>query len=1099
MSHEECDTYQAQLEEEQREFEEECQQLEDELENIDQQNDLEEHPPEFDIDEVAPQIEVDELLAEYEMLEHEFEEFLPSDTILTLEEEGTDAEDIDEAIDDNSIEIGMDQNTVVLEVKTETLEVDEEVETYEIVDIERDIHEEGLESLDRQEVNMKIEGDIWEEFEEYEQILEENQELELSNIDQAIEELITEVELTEVELLQLEKELEPTIDEELITQELKENVDESFEELEEIKQQEESLIDENDNVKVADWDYEEYEVILEDNYEQVDELSEAITTEASEYEEMTIDQESEEKPLIELEYQADKEEIAELNELEEGIEKDEEISELSEIINDVQSIKSDDDMQYTPSKTHSSFEIIEIENASTQPSIDKPISQKSIEIAHSDHLSQQQSFGLLLDENLLHNFSINLLDTEISTLEKMLEEVESPRLLEQSHTQMKEDVQQFLDIKTSQTISELLNNLELISQGPALPEPPPYDFRAELDELEEEQDNLVRGSLLQSLEKAQQTQMAANLNLAKQKLPVTHAQSNTQKADILPKKSNQHNSHYEGIVKEQGTSTQEEQEISSHQVPSVEFERDIRQRAIGLFKQNTRIPEIAKLLGISRVRVLKCLPDEVIQQRIDELRRQELSYSKIGEVLGINRKTIAKRAKIYREQVDTMIEMFQNGDPVNQIAHKFSIRPKQVTARIPDSIKQARVDELYQQNLSVNKISEKLGIARKSVKNWVKKYNLKRPDLSLEKEKIEKLYLNPQLSMKDIAKELNLSERTVFRRIKAYGIQQKQPRKIIDQELTRKIITDHLHLQGMKPLAKKYGLTRTAVRKILVKAGVNILSSMKTSKLKAHLTGRFLLPISNDLSEILNGELLGDGGVYCQSAKYGSKWKKTINGYKIALHKLKPLNVTDLSKAVKEYNELSKTVLEAKIATFQLHKSKDEIDWVYFLAQKFEQNKHPVKIRHKNTVYLWSNASVQLYKLYQKWYPDGKKIVPRDLKLTPQTVLHWYIGDGSYIKGINDRICLYTLCFDKNDNNFLSDLLSNEVEVPVKVWRTRDYRTSKIYYCLNITRSHNIRKFLEYLGSAPEDSLSLAKDLFPWKFFKINKSEFLLKEKIKTN
>jgi hypothetical protein len=98
-------------------------------------------------------------------------------------------------------------------------------------------------------------------------------------------------------------------------------------------------------------------------------------------------------------------------------------------------------------------------------------------------------------------------------------------LLTQFHPQVGEDIQQLLDVETHQTIPKLVDSLELVSQGPTLPEPPPYDFQAELDELEEEQENLIKGSLLQSLEKAQRKQLAANIDFAKQKLHDVKVQS----------------------------------------------------------------------------------------------------------------------------------------------------------------------------------------------------------------------------------------------------------------------------------------------------------------------------------------------------------------------------------------------------------------------------------------------------------------------------------------------------------------------------------------------------------------------------------------------
>lgn len=49
---------------------------------------------------------------------------------------------------------------------------------------------------------------------------------------------------------------------------------------------------------------------------------------------------------------------------------------------------------------------------------------------------------------------------------------------------------------------------------------------------------------------------------------------------------------------------------------------------------------------------------------------------------------------------------------------------------------------------------------------------------------------------------------------------------------------------------------------------------------------------------------------------------------------------------------------------------------------------------------------------YTRWYPDGQKIIPADLVLTPVAVLNWYIGDGSRHKRL---IRLHTEGFSASD------------------------------------------------------------------------------------
>jgi DNA-binding XRE family transcriptional regulator len=78
--------------------------------------------------------------------------------------------------------------------------------------------------------------------------------------------------------------------------------------------------------------------------------------------------------------------------------------------------------------------------------------------------------------------------------------------------------------------------------------------------------------------------------------------------------------------------------------------------------------------------------------------------------------------------------------------------------------------------------------------------------------------------------------------------------------------------------------------------------------------------------------------------------------------------------------------------------------------------------------YINSCPFPELMSLRKKWYRkvNGKilKVIPRDLKLTPTTLLFWYLGDGSLVRRKNDKnrvpfIVLATNNFLKEDINFL--------------------------------------------------------------------------------
>lgn len=84
-------------------------------------------------------------------------------------------------------------------------------------------------------------------------------------------------------------------------------------------------------------------------------------------------------------------------------------------------------------------------------------------------------------------------------------------------------------------------------------------------------------------------------------------------------------------------------------------------------------------------------------------------------------------------------------------------------------------------------------------------------------------------------------------------------------------------------------------------------------------------------------------------------------------------------------------------------------------------------------IYKWCNLETRyipaFLPYYNKWYPEGEKIVPRDLVLTPLIIAAWVGDDGavstSYSKNKRLRIVLHTQGFPEDDVLFLRELLNN--------------------------------------------------------------------------
>lgn len=105
--------------------------------------------------------------------------------------------------------------------------------------------------------------------------------------------------------------------------------------------------------------------------------------------------------------------------------------------------------------------------------------------------------------------------------------------------------------------------------------------------------------------------------------------------------------------------------------------------------------------------------------------------------------------------------------------------------------------------------------------------------------------------------------------------------------------------------------------------------------------------------------------------------------------------------------------------------------------------------------HLISHCLPMLTEQHQRWYPNGKKNVPRDITLSPETVYWWYVGDGCLHKR-DGVVIISTNGFTWGDVEFLCSLH------PLKEFEARIYpvRGKPIIY---IPRRH-VGKLLAYIG-----------------------------------
>lgn len=75
----------------------------------------------------------------------------------------------------------------------------------------------------------------------------------------------------------------------------------------------------------------------------------------------------------------------------------------------------------------------------------------------------------------------------------------------------------------------------------------------------------------------------------------------------------------------------------------------------------------------------------------------------------------------------------------------------------------------------------------------------------------------------------------------------------------------------------------------------------------------------------------------------------------------------------------------------------------------------------------------EFFSFYNRWYPEGVKVIPRDIKLDNQLLANWYMGDGCFTHKNYGTIVLATNGFNRDDVIYLSDLVDNYLDIHSRV------------------------------------------------------------------
>jgi len=111
------------------------------------------------------------------------------------------------------------------------------------------------------------------------------------------------------------------------------------------------------------------------------------------------------------------------------------------------------------------------------------------------------------------------------------------------------------------------------------------------------------------------------------------------------------------------------------------------------------------------------------------------------------------------------------------------------------------------------------------------------------------------------------------------------------------------------------------------------------------------------------------------------------------------------------------------------------------------------ELHSKEGRHLYTPAYVEMQAERARWYPDGTKIVPRDLRLTPLVVAHWFAGDGTY--NTNGTLTFCTNSFSADEVDFLIERLATDLNI-LGAKRTKTPRPGQ--YTLGIYRANEAAK-----------------------------------------
>lgn len=301
-----------------------------------------------------------------------------------------------------------------------------------------------------------------------------------------------------------------------------------------------------------------------------------------------------------------------------------------------------------------------------------------------------------------------------------------------------------------------------------------------------------------------------------------------------------------------------------------------------------------------------------------------------------------------------------------------------------------------------------------------------------------------------------------------------------------KIDKDELYHQyvtlgkSQKTLQQLFGCSYETIHKKLVKYNFHIRSYTENEEILRkkgynHFGRKIKINLSKDAIDFLNGELLGDGSIndnsgckkfnsFTASFRYGSKHKEYINYVSTILSSFGIEQASKIYKYTRtgKQMEISKLIdnnkFDDKLYTSYHYRSKSYLDltdlYNKWYLRDFSFCPYCEILFHDQTS---NQREWQRYTTCPVCNEHRllKKVVPRDIKLTPITCRQWFIGDGNNNICNGGGILLCTLSFLYSDIEFLKtklEVLGFKITI----------KNKNLFMKVKVART-----FLKYIGECP--------------------------------